>query len=87
MIDQAAGSNDCAVFMLLTFAAYLLAMQDAPGGNIEITEPFSRIQISNRRLSAGEFGRTGRRHIYDYICAGKINLDAEAIRDLGIQVT
>ncbi len=53
MIDQAAGSNDCAVFLLLTFGkAYLLAMRDAPGGNIEVPEPFSRIQISNRRLSA-----------------------------------
>ncbi len=59
MIDQAAGSNDCAVFMLLTFAAYLLAMRDAPGGNIEVPKPFSRIQISNRHLSAGEFGRIG----------------------------
>jgi Ulp1 family protease len=87
MIDQAAGSNDCAVFMLLTFAAYLLAMRDAPGGNIKVPKPFSRIQISNRRLSAGEFGQIGRRHIYDSICAGKINLDDEAIRDLKIEFT
>jgi Ulp1 family protease len=85
MIDQAASSNDCAVFMLLTFAAYLLAMRDAPGGNIEIPEHLSRIEISNRRLTAGESGRIGRRHIYNSICAGKINLDDEAIRDLKIQ--
>jgi hypothetical protein len=87
MIDQAASSNDCAVFMLLTFAAYLLAMRDAPGGNMELPKSFSRIQISNRSLSAGEFGRMGRRHIYDSICAGKINLDDEAIRDLRIAFT
>jgi hypothetical protein len=87
MINQSGGSNDCAVFMLLTFAAYLLAMQDAPGRNIEDPKPVSRIQISNRRLSAGEFGRIGRRHIYDSICAGKINLDDEAVRDLKIQFT
>jgi Ulp1 family protease len=59
MIKQSGGSNDCAVFMLLTFVAYLLAMPDAPGRNIEVPKPISRIQISNRRLSAGEFGRIG----------------------------
>ena len=68
-------------------AAYLLAMRDAPGGNMELPKSFSRIQISNRSLSAGEFGRMGRRHIYDSICAGKINLDDEAIRDLRIAFT
>ncbi len=87
MIDQAAGSNDCAVCMLLTFAAYLLAMRDAPGKNIEAPRHFSMIRISNHRLSAGLFGQTGRRHIYNSICSGKINLDDEAIQDLKIEFT
>jgi hypothetical protein len=87
MIDQAAGSNDCAVCMLLNFAAYLLAMRDAPGGNIEVPRPFSMILIYNRHLSTGEFGRMGQQHIYNSIWAGKINLDDKAIRDLKIQFT
>jgi hypothetical protein len=87
MVEQASGSNDCAVFMLLTFATYLLAVRDAPGRSIKLPQSFTRIQISNCRLTAGEFGRIGRRHIYDSICAGKIELDDEAIRDLKIQFT
>jgi hypothetical protein len=76
--------------MPLTFAAYLITMRDTgggTGGNIPVTKPISMIQISNRRLSARVFGQKGRRHIYDSIREGKINLEDEAIRDLNIQFT
>ena len=52
-MEHARCLDQLSLFMLFTFAAYLLAMRDAPGGNIEVPKPFSRIQISNRCLSAG----------------------------------
>jgi hypothetical protein len=76
MIDcvrQAAGSNDCAVFMLLTFTAFLRKV-DVDGSE----------SVSLRNMTPQEFGRKGRQHILQSIWSHNMDLDDECINQIMI---
>jgi hypothetical protein len=69
---QAQGSNDCAVFMLLVFSAWLKASNCRR----------SLIMRLEDCVGPREFGKTGRNHILESIHNGTIDLKGEAISSL-----
>ena len=71
--SQADGSNDCAVFMMLVFAAWLKAAKDRQSMVLEL-----RLE----KCGGKEFGERGRKHILESICNGRIDLNDEVITSL-----
>ena len=69
---QAQGSNDCAVFMLLVFSAWLKASNDRRSLRMRLEDC----------VGPREFGRTGRNHILESIYNAAIDLNGEAISSL-----
>jgi hypothetical protein len=66
---QAAGSNDCAVFMLLVFAAWL--RNDCKG-----------ITMRLEKCNSKKFGEIGRKHILQSVSEGEIDINGEAVASL-----
>ena len=68
---QVDGSNDCAVFMLLVFAAWLAT-----------SNGHRSLRMSLESCSAQEFGKNGRRHILKSIGDGRIDLNDDTVASL-----